>query len=57
LKKIRAVGAATGILGSGFFRPPEPASHGLKNHLKILFIQQLDSHDFALGAWRLSWHK
>jgi hypothetical protein len=30
---------------------------GLKNHQKILFIQQLAERDFALGAMRLSWQK
>jgi hypothetical protein len=34
-------------------RPPG----ALKNRPKILFIQQLDGRDFALGAMRLSWHK
>jgi hypothetical protein len=29
----------------------------LKQDQKILFIQQLDRRDFALGAMRLSWHK
>jgi hypothetical protein len=40
-----------------FAGPPNRLPDALKNTRKILFIQQLVDTDFALGAWRLSWHK
>jgi hypothetical protein len=41
----------------GFSQLPNRPFAALKQRQKILFIQQLDCIDFALGATALSWHK
>jgi hypothetical protein len=55
--KIQTVGVENQRRNRAFARASNRRSGALKNHQKILFIQQLAETDFALGASRLSWHK
>jgi hypothetical protein len=55
--KIRTFTGKNRPPNRAFARAPNRRFDALKYTQKIPFIQQLVDRYFALGAWRLSWHK